>query len=56
MTIDLGEHRGAPLIAPSGDIDMDSSPDLRKVLMTLVKEKATPLLIDCTRVTYIDSS
>ncbi len=56
MTVHLAEHHGAPLISPSGDIDMDSSPELRKVLMTLAKKKATPILVDFSNVTYIDSS
>jgi anti-sigma B factor antagonist len=56
MTVHVADYHGVPLIAPSGDIDMDSSPDLRKVLMMHVKQRAALLLVDFSGVTYIDSS
>lgn len=56
MTILTGQYNGMPLISPSGEIDMNSSPELRKVLLSLVRRKASPLLVDFSGVTYIDSS
>ncbi len=40
----------------SGEIDMHSSPVLRKELMKLVDRKITPLIVDFGGVSYIDSS
>jgi anti-sigma B factor antagonist len=56
MTVYIADHHGVPLIAPSGDIDMDTSPDLRKTLMMLIKKRTAVLLVDFTGVSYIDSS
>jgi len=56
MTIEFVNYKGKKVIALSGDIDMYSSPDLRKELMALIKKKASSLLIDFTSVSYIDSS
>jgi anti-sigma B factor antagonist len=56
MTIEFVNYKGKKVIALSGDIDMYSSPDLRKELMALIKKKAGSLLIDFTSVSYIDSS
>ena len=56
MTIEFVNYRGKKVIALSGDIDMYSSPDLRRELMTLIKKKANFLFIDFTSVSYIDSS
>jgi anti-sigma B factor antagonist len=56
MTIEFVNYKGKTVIALSGDIDMYSSPDLRKELMTLIKKKANSLLIDFKDVSYIDSS
>jgi len=56
MNIEFVNYKGKKVIALSGDIDMYSSPDLRKELMTLIKKKANSLFIDFTCVSYIDSS
>jgi anti-sigma B factor antagonist len=56
MTVHIADHHGVPLITPSGEIDMDSSPDLRKALMTLAKQRTAILLVDFSGVSYIDSS
>ena len=49
------EENGAIIITFEGDVDLDSSPDCRKVLLESVA-KNIPVLADLTRVTYIDSS
>jgi anti-sigma B factor antagonist len=40
----------------SGEIDMYTSPELRKELMGLLQRKVSPLLVDFKEVSYIDSS
>src|SRR3990172_1090502 len=56
MKIEIAESKGLKVIALSGDIDMHSSPELRKELMFLVQKKVTPLFVDFRGVSYIDSS
>jgi len=56
MKIEIADSKGTKVIAISGDIDMYTSPDLRKELMLLVQKKVTPLYVDFGGVSYIDSS
>lgn len=56
MKITINEDNGIKVIAISGDIDMHSSPLLRKELMAFVQKKVTPLHVDFEEVSYIDSS
>ncbi len=56
MKIEITEHKGVKVFGLSGDIDMYSSPALRKELMGHVRDKAPMLLIDFKEVSYIDSS
>jgi anti-sigma B factor antagonist len=56
MKIEIGDNSGTKVIAISGDIDMHTSPDLRKELMRLVQKKVSPLYVDFRGVSYIDSS
>jgi anti-sigma B factor antagonist len=47
----------ATIIDITGDIDLSSSPDLRKVLLRELKEKKTPrVIVNMSKVRYIDSS
>jgi anti-sigma B factor antagonist len=47
----------ATIIDITGDIDLSSSPDLRKVLLRELKEKRTPrVVVNMSKVRYIDSS
>lgn len=55
MTIEVKSDDRGPLILVAGEIDMDSSPDLkRKILASL--RGAELLRADLSGVTYIDSS
>ncbi len=56
MRIETADSSGARIISISGDIDMYSSPELRKELMSIVQKKVSPLLVDFRGVSYIDSS
>ena len=49
------EERGAQIVSFTGDIDLQSSPDVRKVLLSAVDEGST-VLVDLSGVDYIDSS
>jgi len=56
MKIVIVDYEGRPVLTPSGEIDMYSSPMLRKELMGLTGRKVSPLLVDLSAVSYIDSS
>jgi len=56
MKIEILDSKGLKVMSVTGDIDMYSSPDLRKELMQLVRKKVSPLLVDFRGVSYIDSS
>jgi anti-sigma B factor antagonist len=56
MKIEITEHRGAKVFSLSGDIDLYSSPLLRKELISFVEKKGSLLLLDFRDVSYIDSS
>jgi anti-sigma B factor antagonist len=45
-----------PIVAISGDIDLESSPQLREFLKPKAAQKTPRLLLDFTGVNYIDSS
>lgn len=55
MDHQISENEGALVIAFSGDIDLQTSPDARKALLSLVG-KGQPILVDLSGVGYIDSS
>ena len=56
MKIEIGDYKGLTVIALSGEIDMYSSPELREEMMTLIKQKISPVFVNLKDVTYIDSS
>ena len=45
----------ATVVAFEGDVDLQSSPDARKVLLEMVG-KGQPIMVDLSEVGYIDSS
>lgn len=51
----VAERDGVVVIAISGDVDLDSSPKVRDVLLDCVGSKR-PVLVDMSGVSYIDSS
>ena len=55
MEQEFSEKNGWIVITFRGDIDFNSSPDARKVLLAAVARERD-LLVDLTAVTYIDSS
>ncbi len=55
MKHEIREESGAVIVALEGDVDLQSSPDARKVLLECVDRKK-PVLVDLSGVGYIDSS
>jgi len=56
MEIEIVDYKGTKVMELSGEIDMYTSPELRRELMRLLHRKVSPLLIDFKEVSYIDSS
>jgi len=55
MEYEIREVDGASVVVLQGDIDLETSPQSRKVLLECI-EKRSPVLVDMSGVTYIDSS
>ena len=55
MEYEITEQDGALIVGLAGDVDLQSSPDARKVLLECVARKM-PVLVDLSKVNYIDSS
>jgi anti-sigma B factor antagonist len=51
----IREDRGIIVVALSGDVDLESSPRARTLLLDCVGRKQ-PVLVDMSRIAYIDSS
>lgn len=47
---------GVPVLALSGEVDLQSSPELRAALQTRSRAKSPALLLNFENVTYLDSS
>lgn len=47
---------GAYLVKPQGEVDMSTSPELRKVLVPLFRTGTRCVLVDLSEVGYMDSS
>ncbi len=56
MEIKITNHEGARIIALSGDIDMYTSPEVRKQLLHLIDLRVPVIMVDLANVSYIDSS
>lgn len=46
----------ATIVGIIGDVDLYSSPEVRKVIMELIDKKTPHILVDLSRVSYMDSS
>ncbi|MBI5187662.1 MAG: STAS domain-containing protein [Nitrospirae bacterium] len=56
MEIEVLSYRGIDVLKVYGDIDLYSSPGLRKNLISIICKKPGTLLVDLSNVSYIDSS
>ena len=55
MILHTSEAGGAVVVAPAGEIDLQHSPRLRKLLMELMLD-GRAVVVDMSQVEYIDSS
>ena len=55
MKHEVAKEHGLAVVAFSGDIDFNSSPEARRVLLDTLEDEGG-LLVDLSAVTYIDSS
>ena len=55
MEIEIVVYKVTKVMELSGEIDMYTSPELRRELMGLLHRKVSPLLVDFKEVSYIDS-
>ena len=55
MKHQVRDESGATVVSFEGDVDLESSPRAREVLLACV-ESRRPLLVDLSSVSYIDSS
>jgi anti-sigma B factor antagonist len=56
MDIDVTQSSGVAVVAPRGDLDMATVPDVRRALAGLLDRGQSRLLVDLDGVGYIDSS
>jgi anti-sigma B factor antagonist len=56
LTIEKEDVPGGSLIRVQGEVDLYSSPELRKVILKTIPSTDGELAIDLSGVTYIDSS
>ena len=56
LTIEKSQSSDGSLIRVVGEVDLYSSPELRKAILKAVKEAKGDVAIDLEGVTYIDSS
>jgi anti-sigma B factor antagonist len=57
MTVQVDRSRGEAIVSVSGRVTIDSSPQLRAVLLQLVQEQVRAVIsIDLSKVPYMDSS
>ena len=55
MNYETKEEQGVTVVSLSGDVDLQSSPEARKILIECV-DKGKSLIVDLSGVGYIDSS
>ena len=56
MEIEVEEKEGYHIVSPVGELDIYSVPLFRKVVLKLEGDRRHDLILDLTRVTFIDSS
>lgn len=52
----MPESKTPPVFSPEGAIDLHVSPELRASLREIIDEKPKKLVVDLSRVPYVDSS
>ena len=56
MKIDQSEIQGVKLLTIEGEVDLNSSPQLREVFCGLIAKGETKFIVDFKSVSYVDSS
>lgn len=57
MNIQVDQRKpGVFVVSLGGDLDMTTSPQVRKVLLPIFRKKASHIIVDLKDVRYIDSS
>lgn len=56
MNISQSEIDGFVVVSIDGEIDLNSSPQMRKAFTELVERKVLKIIVDFSKVAYIDSS
>ncbi|MDA1001126.1 MAG: STAS domain-containing protein [bacterium] len=56
MEIRTEMQDGVTLVQLSGEVDMSNSPTVRDVLMKLAGQKTSPIVVELSGVSYMDSS
>lgn len=56
MEIEVEEKEGYHIVSPIGELDIYTVPLFRKVVLKLEGDRRHDLILDLTRVTFIDSS
>ena len=56
LSMRVAEASSQCIVSVSGPVTVDSSPQLRSVLLRLLRRGAKPLVIDWSEVTYVDMS
>ena len=56
MEIEVEEKEGYRIVSPVGELDIYTVPLFRKVVLKLEGDRRHDLILDLTRVTFIDSS
>ena len=56
MQIDIQDMEGVSVLRIAGDIDVNTSPEVKKSFDNLVKEKKEKIVINFKDVAYVDSS
>ena len=55
MKHEISEKQGASVVAFTGEVDLESSPAAREILLKCL-ESTSKVIVDLSEVTYIDSS
>lgn len=56
LIINSRKQKQATIIEVEGEVDLYSSPELRKAVLQATENKTTAIIIDLEKVTYMDSS
>jgi len=56
IKVNITEKDSATILEIYGEVDLYSSPEVRKVLLQLVNDETAVIIVNLNNVTYIDSS